>query len=102
MNRKKRDPYIHYILGASLGTGIEPTAIAIVEQEITGSSSYRAETKALRLRHLERLPTDANLPAIVERFVKLMDDPKIGKADNCGGAEVVLWLPRHQYRDAAE
>jgi hypothetical protein len=87
---KKRQPNRHYVISVSLGTGIEPTAIAITEQEMTRASGFRAETKALRLRHLERLPANESLPVTVQRIVTLLASPDIEEAENCGGAEVVL------------
>jgi hypothetical protein len=87
---KNRKPYLHYVIAASLGSGADPTGIAVVEQEMTGSSNYKAVTKALRMRHLERLPTDANYPDAVTAIGRLLASPDIAEAENCGGADVVL------------
>lgn len=87
---KQRVPNLHYVISASIGTGIEPTSIAIIEQEMTRASGFKAETKALRLRHLERLPANERYPVIVQRVVTLLASPDLVEAENCGGAEVVL------------
>ena len=41
--------HIHFILGASLGTGIQPTAVAVLEQEVWKNERWQPETVALRL-----------------------------------------------------
>ena len=68
---------LHYIVGVDIGLTMEPTALAVVEQESRRMKSG-TECTALRLRHLERLPLDAGYPQLVERvketFDKLKDD----------------------------
>ena len=49
----------HFIIGASLGVGVQPTAIAVVEQKLLTGNRHQAQTVALHLRHLERQPLDA-------------------------------------------
>jgi hypothetical protein len=83
-------PHPHFIIAASLGTGIQPTAIAVVEQEVLKGDRWLQETGALRLRHLERLPVDTTYPKTVDRISTLLTTPEIDDGDKCGGAEVVL------------
>ncbi len=80
----------HFIISASLGEGIQPTALAVVEQEIVKGRSWRAENKALRLRHLERLPLQESYPDIVARVSTLLEAPEVKDEERCGGAQVVL------------
>ena len=47
----------HYIIGVDIGLTMEPTALAVIEQE-TRRVKHGAECTVLRLRHLERLPLD--------------------------------------------
>ena len=80
----------HFIVAASLGAGIQPTAIAVVEQEVLKSDRWGLETGALRLRHLERLPVETTYPKTVDRISTLLDTPEIKDGEKCYGAEVVL------------
>ncbi len=80
----------HFIISASLGEGIQPTALAVVEQEIVKGRSWRAENKALRLRHLERLPLQESYPDIVARVSTLLEAPEVKDEEQCGGAQVVF------------
>jgi hypothetical protein len=81
--------HTHYVIGASLGTGIDPTAIAVLEQQMLKSSKWRAETEALHLRHLERI-TDANYPGIVKRISTLLKSEEIEKGEGCKAPGLVL------------
>ena len=80
----------HFIISASLGIGIQPTAIAALEQEILKGDRWLPETAVLRLRHLERMPLDATYPDIVARVSTLLETPEIKDGERCGGADVVL------------
>ncbi len=80
----------HFIIAASLGEGIQPTALAVVAQEVVKGSSWGAENKALQLRYLERRPLQENYPDIVARISKLLEAPEVKDEERCGGAEVVL------------
>ena len=64
--------HLHYILGASIGTGIQPTAVAVVEHEVWKNEKWKPETVALRLRHLERISLEAGYPDTVERIDTLL------------------------------
>ena len=63
---------LHYIVGVSIGSMMEPTAIAILEQEARVRAGYDAYTHALRLRHLERVPLDMRYPDMVDRVGDLI------------------------------
>ena len=80
----------HFIIGASLGTGIQPTAIAVVEQEVLKGDRWLEVTAGLQLRHLERLPVETTYPKTVDRISTLLDTPQISDGEKCGGTEVVL------------
>jgi hypothetical protein len=80
----------HFIIAASLGVGIQPTAIAVVEQEVLKADRWLEEAGGLRLRHLERLPVETTYPKTVDRISTLLETPEIKVGEKCGGAEVVL------------
>ncbi len=80
----------HVIVGVSIGTGIEPTALAIVEQIIDSGGNWLAKTRALELRHLERLPAQTSYPDTVERVATLLSSAEIDEGETCGDAGVVL------------
>jgi hypothetical protein len=82
----------HFIVGASLGTGMQPTAIAVLEQEVLKNQDWSAETGALRLRYLHRLALDVNYPETVSRISKLLEAPEIKDQERCGESEVLLDL----------
>ncbi len=82
--------YPHFIIGASLGAGIQATAISVVEQEVHKGDGWQPETAALRLRHLERMPLEVSYPDIVARIGTLLTAPEIEDGEKCGGADVVL------------
>jgi len=81
---------LHYVLGASLGTGMQPTAIAVIEQEISQNGNWRAGIKALSLRHLERAPLDDGITKIVAQVEALLKRAEIAKSEAGGGADVAL------------
>ncbi len=81
---------LHYIVGASIGTGIQPTAVAVLEQVVGQSGNWRPETVELRLRYLERIPLDAGYPDTIARISKLIGASEIKDRENGGGADVVL------------
>jgi len=72
----------HYILGVSIGTMMEPTSIAIIEQETRVRDGWAAYNHALRLRHLERVPLDMRYPAMVDQVGKLIDKLKEQEQDD--------------------
>lgn len=81
---------LHYVLGASLGTGMQPTAIAILEQEISQNGKWKAGIEALSLRHLEQMPLDVGIPETVAQVKALLGREEIAESETGGGAEVVL------------
>ncbi len=82
----------HFIIAASLGTSAQPTAIAVLEQEVLKNRNRVAETGALQLRHLERLPLDVNYPKTAARISKLLETKEIKDEEKCGGTDVLLDL----------
>ena len=80
----------HFIIGVSLGVGIQPTAIAVVEQIIDSGGTWLSKTRALELRHLERLPAQTSYSNTVERVATLLSSPEIEEGEGCGDAGVVL------------
>jgi hypothetical protein len=79
----------HFIIGASLGEGKQPTTVAVLEQEVVKNSRWPAETNALLLRHLERVP-DASYPDVVRRIGKLLESKELKDCEACGKTEVML------------
>lgn len=63
----------HYILGVSIGSMMEPTAIGIIEQETRFRDKWMPETTGLSLRHLERRPVDERYPDMIERLEELLE-----------------------------
>ena len=61
-----RNIAMHYIVGVSIGSMMEPTSIAIIEQETRVRDGWDAYNHALRLRHLERVPLDMRYPDLVD------------------------------------
>jgi len=80
----------HFIIGVSLGVGIQPTALAVVEQIIDSGGNWLAKTRALELRHLERLPAQTSYPDTVERVATLLSSSEIDENEGCGDVGVVL------------
>ena len=52
---------------------MEPTSIAIIEQETRVRDGWDAYNHALRLRHLERVPLDMRYPDLVDHVGELID-----------------------------
>ncbi len=82
--------HLHYILGVSLGTGIQPTAVAVLEHEVWRSVNWEPETVALRLRYLERIPLDAGYPDTIERIDTLLKTAGIKDEECDENPDVVL------------
>ena len=80
----------HFIIGVSLGVGIQPTALAVVEQIIDSGGNWLVKTRALELRHLERLPAQTSYPDTVERVATLLSSAEIDEGEAYGEAGVVL------------
>ena len=69
--------HLHYIIGASLGTGIQPTAVAVLEHEVWKNEHWQPETVSLSLRYLERIALDSGYPETVERISTLLGSSEI-------------------------
>ena len=80
----------HFILGVSMGAGTQPTAISVLEQEVLKGERWSAESGALRLRHLERVPLEENYLHTVERITAILERPEIKDGEKCGEPDVVL------------
>ncbi len=74
--------HLHYIIGASLGTGVQPTAVAVLEHEVWKNDHWKPETVALSLRHLDRVTVGAGYPETVERISALLESSEI-KDNEC-------------------
>lgn len=81
---------LHYIVGASLGTGSDPTGLAILEQEIWKDGHWQPAQKGLALRHLERLAVGDGFPDIVDRIVALIARPEIADSECSEATDIVL------------
>src|SRR5208282_2685180 len=82
---------IHYIVGVSVGHGIQPTAIAVVEQETMKRKGWETESLPLRVRHLERLPLDAGYPGAVAEVHKLLKRKELKDAEqSSGGSDLIV------------
>ncbi len=68
-NRYRNDKICHhYVVGVSIGTMSQPTAIAVVEQETRARGDWSPENTGLSLRHLERVPLDMRYPEMVDHI----------------------------------
>jgi hypothetical protein len=63
----------HYIVGVSVGSMMQPTSIAILEQETRVRDSWKPYNHALRLRHLERVPMDVRYPQMIDLLAERID-----------------------------
>ena len=91
----------HFIVGVSIGTGIEPTALAVVEQIIDSGGNWLAKTRALELRHLERLPAQTSYPDTVERVATLLSSSEIDENEGCGDVGVCSTRPARAARSSS-
>ncbi len=82
--KRNRRLCIHYIIGVDLGIAMQPTAIAVVEQETIDMLGKNVELRAMRLRHLERLPLDAPYHAVIERVKERLEALKELEDDRAG------------------
>jgi len=69
---ENQNTLFHYIVGVSIGSMMEPTAIAILEQETRVRDGYSAYNHGVRLRHLERAPLDMLYPDMVDHVGELI------------------------------
>ncbi len=74
----------HYIIGVDLGIAMQPTAIAVLEQETIDMLGKGVELRAMRLRHLERLPLDAPYHAVIDRVKERLEALKELEDDRQG------------------
>ncbi len=65
--------YTHYIVGVDIGQTMEPTALAVVEQQLRHRESVGVECPEMHLRHLERTSPDVSVPQAVDRVAKLVN-----------------------------
>ena len=72
--RKNRRIGTHFVAVACLGRTMQPTALAILEQEVIDMQPFRKkrELRSLSLRHLHRFPLDAPLADIGAEAAKLI------------------------------
>ena len=63
----------HYIVGVSVGSMMQPTSIAILEQETRVRDNWKPFNHALRLRHLERVPMDVRYPQMIDLLAERID-----------------------------
>ena len=78
----------HYILGVSIGSMMEPTSIAVIEQETRVRDGWEAYNHALRLRHLERVSLDIRYPEMVDQIGELID--KLKKNEQADETDLVI------------
>ena len=78
----------HYIIGVAIGTMMEPTYIAIIEQEPRVRDNWAAYNHALRLRHLERVSLDIRYPEMVDQIGELID--KLKKDEQADETDLVI------------
>lgn len=63
----------HYIIGLDVGPSAQPTALAVIEQEVCQHGRYGTKLGELRLRHLDRLPLATSYPEIVGKVKKIAE-----------------------------
>jgi hypothetical protein len=75
----------HYVIGVDLGVAMQPTAIAVVKQEVVDMIRRGREVRAMQLVHLERLPLDASYAAAIEAVKKILEEVKDKEQDSWRG-----------------
>ena len=66
--------YKHYIVGVDIGQTMEPTALAVVEQQLRHRESVGVECPEMHLRHLERTSMDVSVPESIDKVANLVKD----------------------------
>ena len=69
----------HYVIGISVGFSAQPTALAVIEQEVLEDGRYRTKTGAVELRRLDRLPLGASTAKIIGAVKRILDSDSIKK-----------------------
>lgn len=74
MKKPNRRLCRHYVVGLDLGQMMQPTAIAVIEQEVLDLHPFRQgrEVRAWHLRHLDRLPLDSSYADIGARVAEVI------------------------------
>ena len=75
----------HYVIGVDLGAAMQPTAIAVIEQEVIDMIRRGREVRSMQLVHLERLPLDAGYPAVIEEVKRILEEVKDKEQDTRRG-----------------
>jgi hypothetical protein len=87
--RRNLNRCFHYIVGASIGEASEPTAFSVIEQRTVRSMGWGADTEAINLRQLQRLPLSTSHTDFVRYLVRdLM--PNLSKLDQAGGGPTLV------------
>ena len=66
----------HYVIGVDLGVGMQPTAIAVVKQDVVDMIRRGQEVSSIQLVYLERLPLDASYAAAIEAVKRILEEVK--------------------------
>ena len=75
----------HYVIGVDLGVAMQPTAIAVVKQEVVDMIRRGREVSSIELVHLERLPLDASYAVAIERVQRILEEVKDKEQDSWRG-----------------
>jgi hypothetical protein len=81
-NRRRGE---HYVIGVDLGVAMQPTAIAVVKQEVVDMIRRGREVSSIQLVYLERLPLDASYAAVIEAVKRILEEVKDKEQDSWRG-----------------
>ena len=90
MKKPNRRVGVHYVAALDLGEAGQPTALAVLEQEVIDLPFRRGrELRALKLRHLKRFPLDASYADIGTETAKVI--ARLGDDEQAkGGTDLVI------------
>ena len=75
----------HYVIGVDLGVAMQPTAIAVVKQDVVDMIRRGQEVSSIQLVYLERLPLDASYAAAIEAVKRILEEVRDKEQDSWRG-----------------
>ncbi len=75
----------HFVIGVDLGVGMQPTAIAVIKQEVVDMIRRGREVRSMQLVYLERLPLDASYAKAIDAVKRILEEVKDKEQDTWRG-----------------
>ena len=75
----------HFVIGVDLGVGMQPSAIAVIKQEVVDLIRRGREVRAMELVYLERLSLGASYAEVIEAVKKVLEEVKDKEQDTLRG-----------------